>query len=850
MNLRLTALSAFAVLLASLSLSALIAGDGWLVAEIGALIVVGAAGMLTRSTSLASAVTTTFLVLIGVIPLLSGPSWAGRIGGIAIVVVTAASAAGSRFRAISVIACYLASLLIYLNLVFAHGYSYGAIIPSNQSAAELGRLCQQAFAEFKYQPPVPISTGLSLVVAGGVGLVAIIVDLLAVRLRQPAVAGLPLLVLFSVPVASNLKTFSFPQMAVFAAALAGYLALLSAEGRDRLRMWGRLVTFRHVQSADEAGSGPDTRDLAASGRRIGLAAVCLAVAIPLIVPSLHTKDVFATTADGNGFNGHGGHGGGTNLSPLLQVTNELQTTPQQVLDYTTTSSDPKQQYLQQFVLNYRTSINQWTQLPLSGAFQHGTGQLPVNPPGVLKSTPADKVTTTVHVSSTYGGNVLPAPYAPVDLDAGSGWQESNDSLMLFNDSAGINNRTYTVTSEVADPSYVSIPDKPAPKWVENEYGTYKGPYAKQLTAIAKSVTAGATTPARKAYDLEYWFSSSGDFTYTLKPDLPSGASWLWTFVKQSQQGYCTQFAWAFAVMGRLLGLPTRIVVGYTAGNEQKGGVWSVTTADAHAWPEVYFTGEGWLRFEPTPTGKGGQGTAAPPIYAVPGAPGGAPGTAVSPVGPNLGYSGKTGPGRNSKLGDLNGPTGGGGALAHRGSSLWPAVVIPVLVVLLLIWPGATRLLIRRRRWRKAAGDAGMANAAWREVTDDLTDYGFEGPPGETQRGLIRRVTAAARLDAGAAQALNRVGTAAERARYSLHARPADGLRADVLTVRRAVAASVPRRQRLQARLLPPSTLLAAWHVLQRGGDMLAWLDSSWPTLRRQLRKAVRRGSTSLRTSDT
>jgi hypothetical protein len=165
MNLRLTALSGLAVLLASLSLGALIDGDGWLVAEIGALIVVGAAGMLTRSTSLGSAVTTTFLVLIGVVPLLSGPSWAGRIGGIAIVVVTAASAAGSRFRAISVIACYLACLLIYLNLVYARGTSYGALIPSNQSAAALGRLCQQAFSEFHYAPPVPNSSGLALVVA-------------------------------------------------------------------------------------------------------------------------------------------------------------------------------------------------------------------------------------------------------------------------------------------------------------------------------------------------------------------------------------------------------------------------------------------------------------------------------------------------------------------------------------------------------------------------------------------------------------------------------------------------------------------------------------------------------------
>ena len=134
--------------------------------------------------------------------------------------------------------------------------------------------------------------------AAGIGLVAIIVDVLAVRLRRPAVAGVPLLVLFSVPVASDLKTFGVAQTVTFAAALAGFLALLSADGRMRLRMWGRLVTFRYVQPADETGAGPDTRELAASGRRIGLAAVCLAVIVPLIVPGMHAHDVFGTTDNG------------------------------------------------------------------------------------------------------------------------------------------------------------------------------------------------------------------------------------------------------------------------------------------------------------------------------------------------------------------------------------------------------------------------------------------------------------------------------------------------------------------------------------------------------------------------
>jgi hypothetical protein len=101
--------------------------------------------------------------------------------------------------------------------------------------------------------------------------------------------------------------------------------------------------------------------------------------------------------------------------------------------------------------------------------------------------------------------------------------------------------------------------------------------------------------------------------------------------------------------------------------------------------------------------------------------------------------------------------------------------------------------------------------------------------------VARRVVVQARLDDTAAQAVRRLAAAEERARYSRLPESAAGLKDAVLTARRAVAASVSRRQRLQARLLPASTLLTARNLFQRGSEMLGWLDSSWPTLRRQLR---------------
>ena len=69
------------------------------------------------------------------------------------------------------------------------------------------------------------------------------------------------------------------------------------------------------------------------------------------------------------------------------------------------------------------------------------------------------------------------------------------------------------------------------------------------------------------------------------------------------------------MLARLAGIPSRIAVGYTGGSAGPHGSWQVTTADAHAWPELYFPGQGWLRFEPTPHGAGDQGTATVPSYA-------------------------------------------------------------------------------------------------------------------------------------------------------------------------------------------------------------------------------------------
>ena len=102
--------------------------------------------------------------------------------------------------------------------------------------------------------------------------------------------------------------------------------------------------------------------------------------------------------------------------------------------------------------------------------------------------------------------------------------------------------------------------------------------------------------------LQDWFRTN--FDYSLDSPAGHGDDALVDFL-ESGVGYCEQFAGAYAAMARSLGIPARVAVGFTPGNEDPDdpGLYRVLGRHAHAWPEVYFPGTGWVAFEPTP-GRG------------------------------------------------------------------------------------------------------------------------------------------------------------------------------------------------------------------------------------------------------
>jgi hypothetical protein len=112
----------------------------------------------------------------------------------------------------------------------------------------------------------------------------------------------------------------------------------------------------------------------------------------------------------------------------------------------------------------------------------------------------------------------------------------------------------------------------------------------------------------QALALQAWFRD--EFRYSL--EVPAGHSddALLDFLDRGE-GYCEQFAGAFAAIGRALGWPTRVAVGFTPGavDPADPGRFIVQGRHAHAWPEVYFPQVGWVPFEPTP-GRGMPGAQA------------------------------------------------------------------------------------------------------------------------------------------------------------------------------------------------------------------------------------------------
>jgi hypothetical protein len=786
----------------------------------------------------------TVLASIALYPLLAGGTWFW--GGVGAVIVVGAVGAATRRRAIPAVLCFLAAIgaeFLYLNAVFAGRESWGGLLPTSASLHHLQLLLKQAMHDtHKYAPPVPPRPGIMLLTVAGIGLVGVLTDVLAVRLHRPAIAGLPLLVLFCVPLTTDARPGAVGGTLVFCAGMVGYLGLLSADGRHRLRLWGRLI---HPWQDDADSQGPDVRPLAAAGRRIGSAAVVLALALPLLVPGLQAHRLFAGEASGTG--GSGNHGRISFPKPLDLLNTDLrESRPVPVLTYRTTDSTPP--YLQVYVLGNLTT-NAWTMGPPPATTGLTSRGLMPAVPGLGKSTPGPSLREEIYLGTNLAnrGNVsyLPLPYAARQVRVrSSDWRIDGSTLSVLSPSARLAGLRYSVLAKDVNPLPQQLRGTPNPTSALNGYLYVPAAYrTKKLANVLNKIIGTRTTPFGKAVAIQQWFTAPGHFRYTLKVGTTQSSSALIDFLTKAKdkKGYCQQFAFAMAVLARLAGIPARVVVGYTQGSFTGNDTWQVKTSDAHAWPELFFPGAGWLRFEPTPpnqVGLPGQATAIPPPYSIPLSD--LAGTSSLQTGQRLGTnpspqatSASKGQAGLSKL-KKTAPAGAGGAGANRHGGTPP--ILPVVIALLavmLIAPATTRALARRWRWWHARDDVARSHVAWHELRNDLTDHRISYRASESPRALTRRIATSLRLGGAERDALERIALAEERASYAISPADSARVRADEALVRRAVAQTCPVSARWLAVIAPPSALIPVRAGAQQVLDVFGWMELATTGARRR-----------------
>ena len=195
------------------------------------------------------------------------------------------------------------------------------------------------------------------------------------------------------------------------------------------------------------------------------------------------------------------------------------------------------------------------------------------------------------------------------------WLKQNGSF-----SAGT---TYTVVSTISAADTQTLRDVPMPSNapqqppagydgpedpnifnpdVVSTYTSLPGSLDPRIAAKAKQIIADAH--AKTMYDkvvaLESFFRNNYSYSTAIqRPNSEEAVSWF-LFDNTDRKGFCNYFSSSMVVMARELGIPARVVAGYTNGTyDPKTHQYVVHGTDAHSWVQVYFASYGWVNFEPS-----------------------------------------------------------------------------------------------------------------------------------------------------------------------------------------------------------------------------------------------------------
>ena len=352
------------------------------------------------------------------------------------------------------------------------------------------------------------------------------------------------------------------------------------------------------------------------------------------------------------------------------------------------------------------------------------------------------------------GDFVPAAYAPTKIQSKRSvrWEPDLQSLITTKGRLKAGDHfviTSLVNSKDVTPDALRAATGAIPASISSRYLDLPSNAARSLRRVVftQAGVINTDTAYDKARTLQDWFRAN--FTYSLNVPAGNGLDAIDTFLN-AKQGYCEQFAGTFAAMARSIGIPSRVAVGFTSGIKQADGSFVVQGKHAHAWPEVFIAGAGWITMEPTP----GRGNAeAEAITGVPAQqvdePAGTGASATTPT--SVGSQSPVSSFRpridtfNDPGFDLGGGTVGAGAKKGNGVPGWLVVIggiVVGLVAALAAWIVGIGWL-GRRRWARRREQATTTPVkvvlAWHQAVDALERGGHQAEPSETAKELSRRL---------------------------------------------------------------------------------------------------------------
>jgi transglutaminase-like putative cysteine protease len=557
-------------------------------------------------------------------------------------------------------------------------------------------------------PLVPATGGFIAAAAIAIWIAALVADTFAFRLRAIIESIIPASVLYIFVAAVSARRLRLTTATVFVLAALAAIALLRTM---RVAGGGGWLTG-HRRGASIA--------LARIGIVIAAVAALGGAVVGPRLPGAKSKALVDTKNTGNDTK--------FVISPLVEIKKRLSNRSNVEL-FSVIATGPKTYWRVTSLPDFNGA--QWASDLKQGKAKDKLSDAPAGA-STTKSTATFKV-------AALGDIWMPAPFLPTGISAISTkkapkFDKDSATLMLPGDLH--RGDTYTVTAAVpnVDPETARAASL-RPAKIDKRYLQLPTNFPSGMRTLSADITKDAETPYDKMLALQSYFQA---FDYSLKGADGQDIGAMQEFL-ESRSGYCEQFSGTFAAFARTLGVPARVAVGFTPG-ELQGDRYSVQARHAHAWPEVYFDGLGWLAFEPTP----GRGNPAAASYTL--VPEAQDGQAAAPVPTTLvppttsvtlpSDTRVTTPTRTE-------PTLPDGAPlpkkpSHVGRNL---LIVGGIAAVLIGYPLLVRLLTRRRwdrRRNRATDGRDRVLVAWHQTADALTQAGYPPRPYETPSEYARR----------------------------------------------------------------------------------------------------------------